>query len=91
VIDIKQAAKRAADYLTGLYTEQLPADIRLEEVELSDDEMYWLITMSFLPQHQQPTTFSQLLREHDRIYKMFKIDAQTGNMVSMKIRTVEAA
>lgn len=63
-------------------------DIRLEEIELSDDKQFWLITISF-----EAKTFTEELSmgiryRDEREYKIFKVNAQTGEIESMKIREV---
>lgn len=90
MLDVKQAAMNADDYLHQLYAEQLPSEVQLEEVEMTDDEKHWMITMSFVPQNQA-STLPSMLRTPKRRYKQFKIDAETGRVLSMKIRNVEAA
>jgi len=80
MIDVKSAVHVAVDYVRGL-DEFMPASqIRLEETELSDDN-YWYITLSF------PGGFLN----DGRDYKIFKIDADTGRVMSMKVRTLAAA
>lgn len=89
IIDVKQAAGLASQYVNNLYAEQMPSPTQLEEVELTEDGKYWLITVSFVPRASTP--IEQALSTPKRVYKLFKINAQTGQMVSMKIRTVDRA
>ena len=86
MLDVKQATKLATDYLTSLYDQQLSTSdaIRLEEVELTEDEKYWLITLSFQSVNPTGTIFFPPRRE----YKVFRINAETGELQSMKIREV---
>jgi hypothetical protein len=94
MIDVKQAVSAAAASLESIY-EQPVADLLLEEVERSEDGRYWLITLGFskpLPaQANQLQQLSAQLRPPQRIYKLIKIDAATGEFVSMKIREAQAA
>lgn len=46
-LDIKQATLRAIDYLTELFADKRIIQVELEEVELSDDAQFWLITLGF--------------------------------------------
>lgn len=46
------------------------------------DSSYWLITLSYLPAKSNPL----IPGEQQRQYKIFKIDAETGDLVAMKIR-----
>jgi hypothetical protein len=82
MIDVKQAAQSATNFITGLYSDQVISDVRLEEVELSEDTKYWLITLSF-PAPPSPGVITFGGR---RQYKIFKVDADTGTVLSMKIR-----
>ncbi len=69
-------------------------DIRLEEVELSEDKKYWLITLGFdLPVRTKlPLAIPGLLtRENEtftRNYRVFKVNSETGEVEAMKIRKV---
>lgn len=85
MLDVQQAAHAATNHLVSLYPQQVLNDVRLEEVELSDDENYWFITLSYLP----ATPISLLHLQPRREYKVFKIDSQTGRVRSMKIRNLD--
>ena len=85
MLDVKEAAQRASEYFAGLYADQGMSDVQLEEVELTDDGKYWLITLSF-PVPRELGAFNLTLK---RRYKVFQIDAKTGDVKSMKIRKVE--
>ena len=83
-VKAQEAAKIATDYykeVTGDY--QQPA---VEEVELSKDNKYWLITLGV--RRSASDTISNLYGKTEVEYKVFKIDAQNGNVLSMKIREV---
>jgi len=47
MIEVKKAVQIAFDYLTDLYDGKRFYDPELEEVELTDDVKYWLITLSY--------------------------------------------
>lgn len=80
MIDVKQAVDIASQYLISLFADKAPSNIQLEEVELSEDEKYWFITLSFTE------TVPFLVPR--KSYKLFKINADTGQVQSMKIREV---
>jgi hypothetical protein len=88
MVDVKQAASTAADYLVNLYPQQVPSEVRLEEVELSEDESHWLITLSYIVPRSVFADVPGIL-SHRREYKVFKIDAATGQVRSMKIRKLD--
>lgn len=79
MLDVKQAVEKASDYLVNAYWKETIVNAQLEEVELSEDQRYWLITLSFS------------LMPGKRQYKIFKIDVETGEVLSMKIRDVREA
>ncbi|MCA1630377.1 MAG: hypothetical protein LC785_04065 [Acidobacteria bacterium] len=84
MIDVKQAAQLASDFIVGLYSDQTISDVRLEEIELSEDERHWLITLSF----PSPVTSNVLGLPvaGRRQYKILKVDRESGEVLSMKIR-----
>lgn len=104
MIDVKEAVSAARAHLINLLGDDEVADIRLEEVELAHrgewtdnspeelkpedsdvwDKSYWLITVSFLPKKPNPL-FPQSAQ---RQYKAFKIEAETGDFIAMKMRKV---
>lgn len=83
MITIREAGLKAAEFLQEL----LPnvSEILVEEVEKDDTKNHWIITLGFkLP---PINTFEALgpiglLRK----YKTFRVDADNGNVISMKIR-----
>lgn len=85
MLDVKEAATRASQYFASLYANQNISNVQLEEVEISDDGKYWLITLSY----PVPPELAALNFNFKRKYKVFTIDAQTGEVKSMKIRKVE--
>ncbi len=88
MIDVKEAARVAAEYFADLYSSADPDSLRLEEVELAEDEQYWMITLSFRESVEERQWLSN---DTSRQYKVFKIDAETGKVISMKIRQLEGA
>lgn len=84
MLDVKEAAQRASEYFATLFPQDLASKARLEEVELSEDGEYWLITLGY------PVDVTGLFigQAKPREYKQFKIEAATGKVVSMKIRNV---
>lgn len=97
MIDVKEAAGRAAEYFANLYDQSTYTDLQLEEVELTEDEKFWLITLSYLS-NRLPTSPDQIAKllgmptpspsSGPRMYKQFKIDAETGKVHAMTIRKV---
>lgn len=86
MIDVKQAAQLAANFIVGLYSHEVISDVLLEEVELSEDSKYWLITLSF---SAPANSVGELLGIRGRRYKIVKVDTETGEVLSMKIRELQ--
>ena len=91
MIDVKGAVRIAVNYLQE-FNEFIPANaIRLEETEY-DDAGFWLITLSTLsPDDPGPSVTGSLERllPRKRSYKVFRIDANTGEVKSMKVRSLQ--
>ena len=89
MIEIKEAVGIAKDSLVSLMGRNSLSDIRLEEVEVETIEPdadvfvnYWLVTLSYLPKEIDPLESIN----NQRIFKTFRLFAETGELVSMKIR-----
>ncbi len=89
MLDVKDATKTAIDYFSQVFQNGYK-DLRLEEVELSDDERYWYITLGFDSpyQHMGALASAAIGGRPVREYKTIKIDGSTGKVLSIKIRTV---
>jgi hypothetical protein len=79
MLQVQDAVKRAKAYLPGLLFDTSPqiADVRLEEVELSEDEKFWAVTFSYLP---VDTTVPIVIRQ----YKTIRIKAGSGEFVGLR-------
>ncbi len=83
-IDVKTAVRIATSYFDQLI--QRPySDLAIEEVERTDDDRYWLVTVGYTVTPAGLTSFAALQKEF-REYKIVKVDAQNGQAVSMKVR-----
>ena len=92
-MDVKRAVKAAMDYVKDLYAESYPRDLVLEEVEFSEKASQWLVTVGFsLPETKEESASlvfpSRTSRELSRRYKIVNVDAETGDPISMKIRSL---
>jgi len=94
MIDVKTAVKNAILFLADLLAEQNVHDVRLEEVELSEDERVWFITLSYLRRsaESEQSEMQKMLSSHGltaqtvREYKIFAVDSAKGEVRSMKMR-----
>ena len=97
MVSVKEAVNSAFKFIENLYEGEDFADLSLEEVELSKDEDYWLVTVGFTRTYSKPLEkvtvspiFEPLSRTYvtNRDYKIVKIDANTGDAKSVKIRNI---
>lgn len=92
IIDVKEATHIAIETAKKIFEGQQLLDLALEEVELTEDERYWLITLGFSLETtvQAGTSIfgASIIPEYTRKYKLFKIDTKTGEVHSMKIRAI---
>ncbi len=84
MIDSKNAISRASAYFTEVFPQA--KQVQLEEIELSEDRRYWLVTFSF--PKPELTIFGALVANPNRDYKTVKVDAATGEPVGVKIRAL---
>lgn len=82
MISVKEAAEKAAEYFADLYHDQF-TNVLLEEAERTG--RYWLITLGY----DRPPSLPQFIRKGPRAFKVLKVDGETGEIISMKIREVE--
>lgn len=89
MIDVKVATANAIAYFNDVYKDTFN-NIRIEEIELSEDAEYWFITIGYdipSPLLVPPIKFELgAPPEFYRDYKLLKIDANKGEIISMKIR-----
>jgi len=103
MIEVRDAVAAAAEAARKFYEGKDLLDLQLEEVELSEDEKCWLITLGLILPNQNPDCDVRRLRplteisplgasmqgqKYERKYKIFSVDADTGNVISMKIRQI---
>lgn len=95
MIGVKKAIQIAYDAITEFYEDKELTRLGLEEVELTDDEKYWLITLGYdVPNPNRTSSPVELTvgggssAKYIRNYKLFKIDTKTGKVKAMKIREI---
>ena len=87
-LEVKKAVQLAKEYLSDIMP--VPAsEVLLEEVELSDDGRFWLVTLSYPA--PAPTPILVLTGRGNREYRVVKLLAETGEFESIKIRTLANA
>jgi hypothetical protein len=85
MIEAKEAAIKARNYIVEM-TGMQPENVMIEEVELSSDKKYWLITLGYYATIID-ATFSIVPQKRKEL-KIFKINAQTGEVEYMRIRSL---
>ena len=61
------------------------AEPSLEEIEMSKDERFWLVTIGYNQRRPRNENLPKFLEVPMRKLKVFKVDAATGRVLSMKI------
>ncbi|HYH82959.1 MAG TPA: hypothetical protein VEX86_24405 [Longimicrobium sp.] len=87
MIDVKQAVKSAESYARDLYSDADLRHLGLEEVEREDSR--WKATLGWVEPAVSGMVLAGDLGKLPRLYKLFEVDADTGEVTSMKIRAVE--
>jgi hypothetical protein len=85
MINVKEATDKAKEHLVAFFPDA--EQVQLEEVELSADKTHWLITLSY--EGLSSSVASSMLVGKSLLYKIFKLDAKQGEVISMKIRNIK--
>ena len=85
MIDVKEASDKAKAHLNSFFPDA--EKVQLEEVELTEDKAHWFITLSY--EGVSNSVASSLLVGKSVRYKLFKLDAESGAVISMKIRDIK--
>ena len=80
-INAKDAAKIAANYYMDLSNERV--DLSIEEIEF-DENGFWLITLGLHDPYKMGSFGAKPVS-----YKIFRINAESGEVISMKIREIK--
>ncbi len=81
MVDGKQVVAKAMEYVKAVYDSSQVVDLMLDEVERSEDGKHWFVTLGFTPREAGSAGGT-----HERTFKVLKIVAETGEVLSMKIR-----
>ncbi|MEO0806145.1 MAG: hypothetical protein AAFY33_07550 [Cyanobacteria bacterium J06643_4] len=94
MVDVKAAISAARLGFHDLLEQDSPFEnVRLEEVERSEDGKYWMITLGYdiaaQPYDVPNVLFSRSdVRIRQREYKLFHVNADSGDVEAIKIRKV---
>ena len=85
MLEVKNAVKIAFELFKELYDTKKFEDILLEEIALSENKTSWLITLGFYRRAPSVNIMESIgSKKYIRMYKTLQIDANTGEMISMK-------
>jgi hypothetical protein len=90
MVDVKEAVAAAVVFMKHVMEPSRATDLLLEEVELAraDRRQVWRVTISM----PKPVAFRDVVSgARDRDYKTFTVDAETGQVKSMRIRELAEA
>ncbi len=90
-MDVREAVQIAKDYIKKVYEGEEIRNLGLEEVEIDDETDDWLITLGFSRKWDYPRSNGLSdAPETKRAYKTVRIKADSGEVVSVKDRILEA-
>lgn len=85
MISFKEATAKAVEYVKQIYPETSYGYL-VEEIELDETKSFWFVTLSFPLDDSEMNPFLPPNWLNSRRFKSLKIDARTGEVLSMKIR-----
>ncbi len=84
-IDVKTAVRVATSYFDQLIQRHY-SELAVEEVEKTDDDRFWLVTIGYNVMSSDRGGLVSFQSAPVREYKIIKVDSQSGDAVSMKVR-----
>ena len=94
-MNVKEAVKKAIEYIADVFESEHPENIGLEEVVLNESKDTWEVTIGFSrpwDHHPKGGLVTGLQPQNPkRQYKVVRLDNKTGEIESIKIREIENA
>ena len=91
MVSAREAVNNAEGFLRNVYANQALHDLRIEEIERSEDDSHWLVTLSFLIRVDvKDDSLNSLAKSIlgssglDRVYKLLRV-TNDGDVQSMRI------
>lgn len=86
-ITAQEAVAAATSFLRDLYAGILPDGVGLEEIERTDNGLYWNVTLGW-PRNPDPLHLlvPSKPKPDEMEYKAFKVEGSSGQVIAMKIR-----
>jgi len=93
MISPKQAAQAASNYLKELVSDEELKNLRVEEITRSDDQKHWHVTLGWVESANRTLGVNsafmntkQTIEALPRVYRLFPVDVETGEVAAMKMR-----
>lgn len=83
MLELEEAIKKAKEYVASIYGGSIDAIV--EEVQLTDDRKYWLITLGWENLKKRATPLTTIT-EPARIYKVVYVNTDNGEVNKMIMR-----
>lgn len=96
-MDVKEATRAARDYVKNVFADDNISSVSLEEIEFDDIAADWRITISFLRPSGTMSVVDMVApalnrgKNVRRCYKTVRINDNSGCVVSVKHRILDAA
>ena len=91
-VGVKDAVAAALKYVAEVLPKNQYSRVTLEEIDIDEKEDFWLITIGLEepePDNSNPlAAAARQQQSRKKEYKMVRVDARTGNVRSMTIRSV---
>lgn len=91
-MNVKEAVKKAIEYVADVFKSEKVECIGLEEVMLNEQENIWEVTIGFSRPWDYPR-MGPLMdfkpQNPKRQYKIVRIDNESGKVISIKIREIK--
>ncbi|MBE9140915.1 hypothetical protein IQ254_27575 [Nodosilinea sp. LEGE 07088] len=96
-MNVKEAVARAKQYVFELFSDESPANIRLEEVEFDEKANEWLVTIGFSRPWDNPAKSPLTAFTNPevpplparRAYKVVRISNDKDDVISVKSREIK--
>lgn len=92
MLTFQDAVKQAMEFYNSLPLAKKPTELLVEELTYSKEEQYYLVTLGYTVAvtmsgiNPLSAAMGVANTEYKREYKVFKVDAQTGEVLFMKIK-----
>ncbi len=93
-MNVKDAVRKAIEYIADIFESENLENIGLEEVVLNEDEDMWEVTVGFSRpwDHQKGGIIASVQALNpQRRYKIVKIENESGEVKSIKMREITNA